>query len=174
MATQFELRATPNGLVVKSKMPQARLRALISGCVSASVVALVAYRFVRAPIVIVVSVLGGIFGYMEIIRQRTVRLSATNLEFQTITGDFYRSRTAIPRANIEALEYREERGGPEHSEPAGLYAELRAGSKCILPYLDERQTQAVIEAIYKRFPDMPIAGRDAKSSFDKHFTTLGI
>lgn len=174
MATQFELRATPSGLVVKTRMQHAHLHALLSGCVAASAVALVAYRYVRAPIVIVVAVLGGIFGYIEIIRQRTVQLSATNLEFQTTTGDFYRSRTAIPRANIEALEYREERGGPDRYEPSGLYAESRAGSKCILPYLDEHQTQTVIEAIYKRFPDMPIAGRDTTSSLGKHFTTLGI
>lgn len=126
------------------------------------------------PIVIVVAVLGGIFGYIEIIRQRTVQLSATNLEFQTTTGGFYRSRTAIPRANIESLEYREESGGPDHYEPAGLYAGLRAGARCVLPYLDQRQTQTVIEAIYRRFPDMPIAERETKSSLDKHFTTLGI
>ena len=174
MATQFELRETPSGLVVKSKLQHAHLYALLSGCVAASAVALVAYRYVPAPIVIVVAALGGIFGYIEIIRQRTVQLSAMNLEFQTTTGDFHRSRTAIPRANIESLEYREEKGGPDHHEPAGLYAELRAGSKCILPYLDERQTQTVIEAIYRRFPDMPIGGSDPKSSFDKHFTSLGI
>lgn len=174
MATQFELRETPSGLVVKSKMQNAHLHALLSGCVATSVVALVAYRFVRPPIVIVVAALGGIFGYIEIIRQRRVQLSATNLEFQTTAGDFYRSRTAIPRANIESLEYREERGGPDHYEPAGLYAELRAGSKCILPYLDERQTQTVIEAIYRHFPDMPFAGRATKSTSNKHFTTLNI
>lgn len=174
MATQFALRETPSGLVVKSKMPHAHLHALLSGCIAASAVALVAYRYARVPIVIMVALLGGIFGYIEIIRQRTVQLSATNLEFQTITGNFYRSRTAIARANIESLEYREQLGGADHYQSAGLYAESRAGSKCILPYLDERQTQTVIEAIYKRFPDMPLAGRDTKPSFDKHFTTFGI
>ena len=171
MATEFELRETPGGLLAKSKMQHAHLHALFSGCIAASAVALVAYRYAPAP-VIVVALLGGIFGYIEIARQRTVQLRATNLEFQMTTGDFYRSRTAIPRADIESLEYREERGGPDHYEPAGLYAELRRGSKCILPYLDEHQTHSVIEAIYRRFPDMPIKG--AKSSFDKHFTTLGI
>jgi hypothetical protein len=172
MATQLELRETPSGLVVKAKMQHARLHALFSGCVAASAVAIMSYRYTSAPIVIVVALLGGIFGYIEIVRQRTVQLRATNFEFQTTTGDFYRSRTAIPRANIESLEYREEGGSPDHYEPAGLYAELGMGSKCILPYLDEHQTHSVIEAIYRRFPDMPIAGK--KSSFDKHFTTLGI
>jgi hypothetical protein len=49
---------------------------------------------------------------------------------------------------------------------------LSRGSKCILPDLDEHQTNNVIEAIYRRFPDMPMKG--TKSSFGKHFTTLGI
>ena len=172
MATQFELRETPAGLVAKSKMQHAHLHALFSGCIAASAVAVVAYHYAPAPIVIVVALLGGIFGYIEIIRQRIVELRATNLEFQTTTGDFYRSCTAIPRADIESLEYREARGGPDHYEPAGLYAELRRGSKCILPHLEEHKAQSVIEAIYRRFPDMPI--KSTKSSFDKRFTTLGI
>ncbi len=174
MATGFELRETPSGLIVKSKMQHAHSHAVLSGCVSASAVAIVAYHYAAASIVIIVAILGGIFGYVEIIRQRSVQLRATNLEFQTTTGDFYRSRAAIPRADIESLEYREEKGGPDHYEPAGLYAELKDGSRCILPYLNERQTHAVVEAIYKRFPDMPIARRDVKSQFDMHFTTLGI
>ena len=172
MGKQFELRETPGGLVVRSKMQHAHLHALLSACIAASAVALVAYRYASTPIVIVVALLGGIFGYIEIVRQRTVQLRATNLEFQMTTGDFFRSRTAIARADIESLEFREEKGGADHYEPAGLYAELRRGSKCILPYLDEHQTHSVIEAIYRRFPDMPITG--TKSSFEKHITTLGI
>lgn len=172
MATQFELRETPGGLVVKTKMQHAHLHALFSGCIAASAIAIVVYRYAPMAIVIVVGLLGGIFGYVEIVRQRTAQLRVTNLEFQTITGDVLRSRTAIARADIECLEFREEKGGPDHYEPAGVYAELRTGSKCILPYLDEHQAHSVIEAIYTRFPDMPITG--TKSSFDKHFTTLGI
>jgi hypothetical protein len=172
MATQFELRETPGGLIAKSKMQHAHLHALLSGCIAASAVAVMAHHYAPAPIVIVVALLGGILGYIEVVRQRTVELRATNLEFQTITGDLYRSCTAIPRADIESFEYREARGGADHYEPAGLYAELRRGSKCILPDLNEQQTHSVIEAIYRRFPDMPVKG--AKSSFDKHFTTLGI
>jgi hypothetical protein len=172
VAREFELRETPSGLVVKAKMQHAQVHALFSGSVAASAVAILAYHYARTSIVIVGALLGAIFGYIEIIRQRTVQLRATNLEFQTITGHFYRSRTAIPRADIESLEYREEKGGPDHYEPAGLYAESRAGSKCVFPYLDEQQTRSVIEAIYRRFPDMPIT--PGKSSFDKHFTTLGI
>ncbi|HET6180245.1 MAG TPA: hypothetical protein VFE61_25210 [Candidatus Sulfotelmatobacter sp.] len=59
-------------------------------------------------------------------------------------------------------------------EPGGLYAGLKLGSTCILPYLDEKQTQAVIEAIYERFPDMLTAAAKAQSPFGQHFTTLGI
>src|SRR5579871_6020971 len=165
MATDFELRETSAALVVRSKMQHSHLHAVLSGCVSASAVALVAHRYASVPTVIVLAALGGIFGYVEIVRQRSVRLRATNLEFQTTTGDFYRSSTAIPRADIESLEYREEKGGADHYEPSGLYAELRTGSKCILPHLNERQALTIIEAIYRRFPDMPIVRGGAKSPF---------
>jgi len=159
---------------VKSTMEHAHVHAVLSGCVSACAVAIVAYHYAAAPILLVVVILGGIFGYFGVIRQRSMQLRASTLEFQTTTGDFFRSRTSVPRADIESLEYREEKGGPDHYEPSGLYAELRAGSKCLLPYLNERQTQTVIEAIYRRFPDMPIARGNAELPFDKHFTTLGI
>ena len=174
MATDFQLRETPIGLIATSKMQHAHLHAILAGCVSASAVAIVAYHYAPAPIAILIAVLGGILGYVKTIRQRSMQLRATNLEFQTTTGDFCRSRTAISRADIESLEYREGKGGPDHYEPAGLYAEFKGGSKCLLPYLNERQTRIVIEAIYKRFPDMPVARGNANSGIDQRFTTLGI
>ena len=78
------------------------------------------------------------------------------------------------RRDPRLLEYRAERAGPDAYEPGGLYAGLKLGSACILPYLDEKQTQTVIEAIYKRFPDMLTVAADTKSPFGQHFTTLGI
>jgi hypothetical protein len=174
MATGFELRETPTELIAKSRIQHAHTHAVFSGCVSASAITIVAYYYGSAPILLVVAILGGILGYFGVIRQRWMQLRAANLEFQTTTGNFFRSCTAVPRADIESLEYREERGGPDQYEPAGLYAEVKVGSKCLLAYLDERQTQTVIEAIYRRFPDMPISRGDAKSPFGKHLSTLGI
>ena len=157
-------------------MQHPRAMAAFAGGISAAAVGLVAYHYVSFPIVAIVALLGGAFGYLEIMWQKTVELRATNLEFQT-TGYFrgsYRSKRAVPRANIRLLKYRAESGGLDAYEPGGLYAGLKLGSACILPYLDEKQTQTVIEAIYKRFPDMLTTAADSKSPFGQHFTTLGI
>jgi hypothetical protein len=70
------------------------------------------------------------------------------------------------------LEYRDQSGGPESSAPKGLYAVLKHGSKCILPNLNQQQTDGVIAAIHEQFPDMLTEGNEARSPFGEHFTTL--
>jgi hypothetical protein len=49
---------------------------------------------------------------------------------------------------------------------------LKHGSKCILPNLDQRQTDAVIDALHQQFPDMLVEGAELRSPFGEHFTTL--
>jgi hypothetical protein len=45
----------------------------------------------------------------------------------------------------------------DYEQPSGLYVEhhgiLLNPTTCILPHIDEAQTEQVIEAIYHRFPD---------------------
>ena len=91
-------------------------------------------------------------------RGTRVVLRVTNLEL-TSTGfakDY--SPSSIPRANVQRLEYRKESGGGGESAacPSGLYVEGRRSlwsTQCLLPNIDEAQTNQVIDRIYARFPD---------------------
>jgi hypothetical protein len=65
----------------------------------------------------------------------------------------------VPRADVFRLEYRdaiEDVDLPEQAQ--GLYAEHRgigswAASTCILPQVNRAQTEQIMEAVYRRFPD---------------------
>lgn len=83
IAPHCELREIPSGLIASTKMHHAHLHALFSGCIAASAVALVVHQYAPTPIIMVVALLGGVFCYVGVIRQRTAQLHATNLEFQT-------------------------------------------------------------------------------------------
>jgi hypothetical protein len=89
-----------------------------------------------------------------------VELRVTNLDFVSAghAPEGYKA-SAIPRAGIFRLEYRDATGGIDDAEQAkGLYAEHRgigswSRSTCILPQVDRAQAEQIIEAIYQRFPD---------------------
>ncbi len=96
------------------------------------------------------------------LRGTAVELRVTNLEFISSghAPEDYRP-SEIARADIYNLAYREaSRGGDFPELPEGLYVEHhRVGpgpgttSTCVLPHLDKAQTEQVMEAIYRRFPD---------------------
>jgi hypothetical protein len=71
------------------------------------------------------------------------------------------SPASIGMEDICNLRYRQAHGGGEDREwPSGLYVELYDGSRwspgvCMLPHLDEPQTKEVIDAILRRFPNIP-------------------
>jgi hypothetical protein len=90
-------------------------------------------------------------------------LRATNLEFRTNKRLWlFGPTSSVPRADIRYLEYREDRS-VEFGNTQGLYAKLK---------FDEQQVGTAIEAIYRRFPDMP--AENPKSAFGSHFTSLGL
>lgn len=101
-------------------------------------------------------------GVISALRGTAVELHVTNLDFVSSghAPEDYQPST-IARADIYNLEYRDASGGGDFPElPEGLYVEhLGAGlglwnkSTCVLPHLDKVQTEQVIEAIYRRFPD---------------------
>jgi hypothetical protein len=91
------------------------------------------------------------------LRGTDVELRVTNLHFIS-TGHApagYKS-SSIPRADIYNLKFGEAMSG-DHEQPSGLYVEhhgiFRYPAECVLPHIDEAQTEQVIEAIYRRFPD---------------------
>jgi hypothetical protein len=73
---------------------------------------------------------------------------------------------SIAMDDISNLRYRAAEGGGDDREyPSGLYVELYRGNswspgKCVLPHLDEAQTNQAIEAIRRRFPDVPFGAAE--------------
>ena len=96
---------------------------------------------------------------ISLLRGTDVELRITNLDFIS-TGHAPNgySNSSIPRADIYSLEFHKAAGGGDEAEhPSGLYVEhhgiIRNPTKCVLPHIDEAQTEQVIEAVYRRFPD---------------------
>ena len=93
------------------------------------------------------------------LRGTQVELRVDNLDFSSLghAPSGY-NPSIIPRADIDRLEYRKASGGGEEPVlPEGLYVEHPGGfwnsATCVLPHLNQTQTEQVIEAIYRRFPD---------------------
>jgi hypothetical protein len=95
---------------------------------------------------------------ISLLRGADIQLRITNLDFISTGHAPNYGGCSIPRADIYSLEFRKATGGgDEAARPSGLYVEhhgtLRNSTKCVLPHIDEAQTEQVIEAIYLRFPD---------------------
>lgn len=107
-------------------------------------------------------------------RTRRAELRVTNLEYVSrgtnFTGLFHASQN-IPRADVQSLEYQEDKSGPEWDHPGGVYAKLKRRSVCILPHVDANQAAAVIERIGTKFVDLGDNG-GGESGFGDHFTSL--
>jgi len=111
------------------------------------------------------------------IRDADVELRVDNLDFVS-TGHSpsdYQPST-IARADVSGLEFREaNEGGAEFPDlPQGLYIEHNgpapwSSATCVLPHANRVQTNEVIEAILRLFPD---TGTLPQASNDKPYLTL--
>ena len=89
-----------------------------------------------------------------------VELLVTNLDFKSAghAPEGY-SPSIISRADINRLEFRKASGGVDGPDlPQGHYVEHRGDGlwnpgTCVLPQIDQTQTEEVINAIYSRFPE---------------------
>ena len=92
-----------------------------------------------------------IFGLLIHWRIRTIELRVTDREFNT---NHHRSLfgfcTSLSVSTVQSLEFREE----GLYRLRGLYARLKDGEKCLLPDLDEQETQLAIKSIRDRYPEM--------------------
>jgi len=108
--------------------------------------------------------------------KKKVQLVATNVEFITIgrfSGGGIVSHRAVPYVDVRWLEYRDETAGDVAYSPRGLYAVLKSGSACLLPYLDEHRTLELISKIEKKLPAFSQRWK-RQTQFDQHYTTLSV
>jgi hypothetical protein len=172
VGAQIYIDHQPDALIIRADEESTPMDAAVSCIVSSGFYALVASRFLSWPFVAIFATLGAWSGYGLAKRQRTATLRAENLEFRTSERLWMFGPTrSVARADICYLEYRNEKHR-EGLAQQGLFAKVKFGNVCLLPYLDEKQTASAIQALYRRFPDMPLMRSDP--SFGDHFTTLGL
>jgi len=177
MPATFQVEETPKQLLIRVKRQRAFAAALVEAAATALFIAFLVHRVAPMAVVITSALLGAIFAIMWFTRENNVELRITNLGFiaKGSFGGEYRSVRKVSAADIHWLEYQEEQAGPEADRPGGMYAKVKYGSQCVLPYLDESQTNELIERIYAKYPSLKsnCAGHRT-SAFEGHFTTLGL
>jgi hypothetical protein len=164
MSATLEIRDTPQDLSIRVSEPRSYGRLVPIVLVGAFAI----YFFLHASSSRAFQLFGLIFAFglaKEIIsslRGTSVQLRVGNLDLVSSGhAPAGYGPSTISRADIYSFEYRKASGGggetPEY--PQGLYADYRGGGRwqsgrCILPHINQVQAEEVIEAIYKRFPDM--------------------
>jgi hypothetical protein len=164
MSVTVDTRDLPEGLSIRVMEPRKSGRILLT--IATGIVA--GYLLYRIPfdapmprwLVEGALAIGILANVIAALRGCSVELRVTNLDFMS-TGhapEGYKASTT-PQADILRLEYRDAIRDVDLPEQAqGLYAEHRgigswAASTCILPQVNRAQTEQIIEAIYRRFPD---------------------
>jgi hypothetical protein len=185
MPANLGMRDLPSGISVRVTESRQMGRALAILCAGSVFLYVVVHSNSESQaylyLVGVICALVIIKSIVSALRGTAVELRVTNLDFISsghAPEDY--SPSVIARADVYNLQYREASGGGDFPElPEGLYVEhygaglgLCNKSTCILPHLDKVQTEQVIEAIYRRFPDtgqLPSTG-----AFEPYLTSLNL
>jgi len=159
MPATLEIREFPDGVFVRCTEPR-RIVPILLAFSCGMVITFICIRFTSAS---VVRWCIGVAGSVLLARSVAGALRPTNVvlrvnELDMITtgrGPESFKPGRIPRAEISSMEFRRT-GRGDLTE--GLYVEHRTADgsdeTCVLPCIDEGQVQRVLEAIYRRFPEM--------------------
>jgi hypothetical protein len=117
---------------------------------------------------------------MSGVRGTNVEMRVTNLDLiSTGQAPGGYAPSSVSRADIYNLEFKEANSGRGRTEdlPDGLYVQHHGdaslhGHTCILPHIDKPQTEKVIQAILRRFPDTETIAPTL--SFEPYLTTLNL
>lgn len=176
MPTTYELQELESELFIRVVRKQTVGRRLLSGPILGVLSALfVGYYFFPRPWLSAFLLLGLLIGSLALLEEKKASLGATKLEFRC-RGRFRgepRFERVICAPEIKWLEYQQEsEGGSDFAyNPGGLYAEVSDGSSCLLPYVDEKQSQEIIAKIEIKFPQLAEQWRKS-SPYDRNFTSM--
>jgi hypothetical protein len=170
MPSTFEIQELPDEVTIH--VTEARhLKRVFLGLVVGSIAVYIFARFASGSRLLQIIVVG--FCAFSMIRELLSSLRGTQVQLRVTNFDFISSGHApggynpsvISRANISGIEFRVAiNGGGEIPDlPRGLYVEhCENGSwnsaTCVLPHIDKFQSEQVIEAICRRFPDTGTLG----------------
>jgi hypothetical protein len=183
MPATLKIREDGKGLTIRVTEPR-NLSRVVAAVIFGSVVVLLLLHFVADSKLLrigiaAVALLTITRGVIDGMRGTDVELTVDNLDLYTkgFCPEGHESGSTA-RADVTHMEYRKASGGGEDQElPEGLYVErvgsLWGGSKCMLPHATESQTNEVLEAIYRRFPDTGTLA-PASAPTKSHLTTLNL
>ena len=163
MPAALDIHELPNRVFIRVREPRSPAKTFIRLFLNILAVGLFLY-FARDSGI--TRVLLGVFLTFSVAREIISIFRGTDVTLEVSTFDLISrghapdgySPSSIPRASIYSLEFREASGGGDESPgPKGLYVEhsgiLVNPLTCVLPHIDETQTEQVIQAILRRFPD---------------------
>ena len=162
MPIDLPIDETADLIFISVKRPRSPWETIAGGLISAGVayafatIYLHKTRLVDCLIGISIGILSGLFEF----KPRKITTAITKFEIQP-TGSFgggYLPNRHVPMADISGFEYREQTQKPYR--PKGLYASLGSSSTCVVPFIDQPQTEILIDAVFKKFAHVlsPSAG----------------
>lgn len=169
MPIEFQIQEVPEGLIISVRKPRSWLTTLWGTAITGTVFYFFVLKmFHLTPSVLLIAssliALGyGIFDY----RTQNVTTTVTKLEATVCSTPkkWFGLNTSIAWTNVTSLSFRPEMSqGEGETLPSGLYAEKEWGAACLVPYIDQAQTELLIAAIEKRFPHLPFATTSSGSS----------
>ncbi len=153
VVTHYDIQESASGLRVRASQDTELWVRLIAAGGAATVVGMVTASYLGLWLWAGFLIVAGITAFLTSARTGA-QLHATKFEF-TSTGNIGRRvrRRVVYTADVRRLEFWQA-GGPFRSGPDGLYTVTDHGRKCLLPFLDYRQTIQVIRAIEDKFPGL--------------------
>ncbi len=155
MATEFNIRRTDTELQIRVVARYPVILRFLLPAFLAAIAGFSFYKFVD-PVVMSVAIIAGVAIGILALRSKPSELLANNFEFvaRSRFGRQYITTKVISRVDILGFKYKKSDLTEPIGRPRGLYVVRPYFSTCILAYIDGKQCDEVVEAIYERFPEM--------------------
>lgn len=176
MNNNLDIREIEGSLVFRVTRSHRKLEAAFGAIVAVAATYVALRHFVSIPVILVVASIVAAISFVEIIKATKAELRITHdlIESLGSFGERLGRKKTLRFADVKWFEYQEDTSGPETSHhPGGLYAVLKHGSVCTLPYIDETQTASVIDQIFRKFPELRRQA-EQHTAFGKKLTSLDI
>lgn len=177
MPIDLTIDETPDRIFIVVKRPRSLWETISGGLISAVVAYFFATTYLHKTHLVdyTISISIGILSGLIEFKPRKITTAITKFEIQPVGsfGGGYLPNRQVPMADISGFEFREQTNKPYR--PSGLYANLKSGGTCVVPYIDLRQTEILIETIYKNFAHVLSSVEEVGSSiFSNDFIKLNL
>jgi hypothetical protein len=172
----IEVETLPGGILFRVSSTASVFGAIVNGIAAGIFIWMMVGAILGETPLKFFSILGLLVSYYLSRRTRFATLRVMEHEFVSTgrVGDGIGSVRTVATIEICRLEYQEGTTGPDDSShPGGLYAVTGRRSVCLIPGVNEIETENIVRTIMTRFPNLE--GPFAKESPPKsRFTVLGL